>query len=303
LTDTILTNRDSPHSELVIDVASRIRALILFERLPEGYHLSARKLAERFDVSRAPVEQALQLLREEGAVTHIANRGCFVGEKAGSYALTEPQGESTHLRRTYFRLADDRLSGKLPDQVSESYLRKTYELSDSELRALFNRIVREGWAERRPGYGWTFSSVLTTPRALEQNYRVRLILEPAALLEPEYYLPPDKAELLRRNEEELLSGSVDGMSPDLLYERGVQFHITLAQGCQNTFLVDCLRRLHAIRRLLAYKTMVDRSRYYHQAEEHLKILEFVMAKRNDEASEALRRHISGVMNNLRPLVS
>ena len=303
MTDEILKDRNGLYSELVIDLANRIRSLILFERFPEGHHLSALKLAERFDVSRAPIEQALQLLRKEKVVVHIANRGCFVGKHAGSNTLAESQSESTHLRRTYFRLADDRLSGKLPDQVSESYLRKTYDLSDSELRALFNRIIREGWAERRPGYGWTFSSVLTTPRALEQNYRVRLILEPAALLEPEYFLAPEKAELLRKNDEELLSGSVENMSPDVLYERGVQFHMTLAQGSQNTFLIDCLRRLHAIRRLLAYRTMLDRSRYYRQAEEHLHILELVVARRNDEAAEALRQHISGVMKTLRPLVS
>ena len=40
---------------------------------------------------------------------------------------------------------------------------------------------------------WSFSPMLMTPESLEQTYRVRLALEPAALLEPTYRLDPDVA--------------------------------------------------------------------------------------------------------------
>jgi DNA-binding GntR family transcriptional regulator len=286
-------------SSLAIDLAGRIRALIQLERFASGRHLTAREFADRFDVSRPPVEQALQLLATENIVVHIPNRGYFVGEAALTQSAAFSCGQETYLTRVYFRLAEDRLNDQLPDQVSEAYLRKIYGLTESDLRSLINRIVQEGWAERRPGYGWSFSSVLTTPQALEQNYRVRLILEPAGLVEPGFNLSPEKAEICRMNEEELLSGKIDKFSPDILYERGVQFHHTLAEASNNPFLVDALRRLHATRRLLAYRTMVDRSRHYRQAEQHLQILELLTAKRNDEAAAAMRAHLQGVVISLR----
>ena len=85
------------------------------------------------------------------------------------------------LTRIYFRLADDRLQGRLPEQVSETYLRERYDLTRVQLTTLLGRICQEGWAERRPGYGWVFSEMLTTPEALLQTYRLRMALEPAAM--------------------------------------------------------------------------------------------------------------------------
>lgn len=299
-TTIVKSPRPARQSELIRDLAARILAHIQFEGCPPGRHLTARELADLFDVSRPPVEQALQLLATKNIVEHKPNRGYFVGNFGSDITTAEPGGEN-ELKRLYFQIADDRLCGKLPDQVSEAYLRKTYSISEGQLRFLTNRIVREGWAERRPGYGWTFSSVLSTPRALEQNYRVRLILEPAALLEPGFLLTPEKAQRCRQSEQSLLAGDIDRISADALYERGVQFHLTLADASQNPFLIDAIRRLHIIRRLLAYRTMTDRTRHYRQSKQHLHILDLVMKKRNDEAAEAMRAHLQGVVVSLRSL--
>ncbi len=284
--------------EITHEVAARIVDHIEAEQLAPGTHMSAQNLADRLAVSRSPVTQALRLLSDKGLVVHEPNRGFFLtGVKGGS---AEALGLSCHdeLREVYFRIAEDRLSGALEDQVSEAYLRDRYGLTRGELNTLLNRISREGWAERRRGYGWTFSHVLTTPEALDQTYRLRIALEPNALLEPSFHMARSEAAKWRRVEEKLIAGEIDTLSADELHDKGVNFHEALAAASGNPFFLEALKRVNRVRRLLSYRSMIDRSRYYGQAEQHLQILEHVERGRNEEAAEAMRDHLESVVRNL-----
>ena len=50
----------------------------------------------------------------------------------------------------YFEIAEDRLAGKLPQQVTENELMRRYDLPRSRLVKILNRIAQEGWIERLP---------------------------------------------------------------------------------------------------------------------------------------------------------
>lgn len=284
-------------------LAARIVEYIAEEKLPVGTHVPTQDLADRFAVSRSPINQALKLLCDKGLVTHRPNKGYFVAATAP--ATPEHMGLTSEgeLAEVYFRIAEDRLSGKLGDQVSESYLRQAYGVTRTRLNQLLSRISQEGWAERRPGYGWTFSAVLTTPEALEQTYRLRMAIEPAALLEPTFQLSREAAEHCRASEQWMLSGGIETASADALYERGVRFHETLVAASRNPFFLDALRRVNRVRRLLAYRSMIDRRRYYSQAREHLRILDLLVRERNEEAADAMRRHLQSVVRNLKKIQS
>ena len=56
-------------------VAELIREAILCGECADGERLPENDLARRYGVSRIPLREALQLLRGEGLVTTIANRG------------------------------------------------------------------------------------------------------------------------------------------------------------------------------------------------------------------------------------
>lgn len=284
--------------EITREVAARIVEHIGAEQLAPGTHMSAQHLADRLDVSRSPVTQALRLLSDKGVVVHEPNRGFFLTGARPSSAEAIGLADDDALKAVYFRIAEDRLRGDLDDQVSESHLRDRYGLTRGELTTLLNRISREGWAERRRGYGWTFSPVLTTPEALDQTYRLRMALEPKALLEPSFRLPRGVADRWRAVEERLLAGEIDTLSADALHEKGVSFHETLAAASGNPFFLDALRRVNRVRRLLSYRSMLDRSRYYSQAEQHLGILDLLLRGRNEEAAEAMHRHLESVVGNL-----
>ncbi len=185
-------------------IATQIVDLIQAEGLEVGSHLPAQMIADRLRVSRSPVNEALALLHEKGILLREKNRGYFVAKPVtapASVVATElGLGEDDVVTRAYFRIADDRLKGLLPDTFAEQTIRTRYGLTITQLNSVLGRIAQEGWAERKPGYGWQFSTMLTTPDSLLQSYRLRLALEPAALLEPGYRLDPRVMERLRAAE-------------------------------------------------------------------------------------------------------
>ena len=251
-------------SELSEALAARIVDHISAEKLAAGTHIAAQDLADRFSVSRSPINQALRLLYEKGILAHERNRGYLVGEAGEVSGVDLGLPTEGELNRVYLQIADDRSHGRLPNQVSESLIRKRYELTRAQTAAVLGRIAQEGWVERRPGYGWEFSEMLTTPEALLQTYRARMALEPAALLEPGYRLEPAVIERLRATEVELLDGALETISPDALHERGVRFHESIVAAGRNPFFLDALRRINRVRRLLSYRSMATRERYHEQ---------------------------------------
>jgi DNA-binding GntR family transcriptional regulator len=292
-------------SELNEAIAARIVEHISTEKLAAGTHIAAQDLADRFNVSRSPINKALRLLHQKGVLTHERNRGYLVGE-AGEVSGEElGLPREAALNKVYLQIADDRSHGRLPMQVSESEIRKRYDLTRAQTATVLGRIAQEGWVARRPGYGWEFSEMLTTPEALIQTYRARMALEPAALLEPGYQLEPSIIERLRSTEEELLDGALETISPDVLHDRGVRFHESIVGAGKNPFFLDALRRINRVRRLLSYRSMSTRGRYHQQCQEHLDILGLIEQHRNAEAADALRAHLVTTIRNLeriRPLM-
>ena len=140
--------------------------------------------------------------------------------------------------------------------------------------------------------------MLTTPESLEQTYRVRLAIEPAALLEPTYNLDPETAARCRAAEMRLLDGAIETDTADALHDRGVRFHEAIIGASGNPFFLETVRRINRVRRLLSYRSMIERRRYRQQCAEHLQILDLLEAGRNGDASRALRRHLKHTVRNL-----
>src|SRR5450756_2935468 len=63
---------------LATDVAALIRQEILAGKMRAGERLVESRLAADLGISRAPVREALKLLRAEGLVGQEPNRGAFV---------------------------------------------------------------------------------------------------------------------------------------------------------------------------------------------------------------------------------
>jgi DNA-binding GntR family transcriptional regulator len=219
---------------LASSLAAQFTEEIRTGRLAVGVHLSAQALADRYGVSRSPVSEALRELATKGLVQHQAQKGYFVAS-CGDGLPEMPAVSDDPINAAYLALAEDWLDDRIPDIISVNFLRERYGLSLGQVQSIVTRVIKEGWVERRAGYGLQFTAMLNSADALLQTYRFRIAMEPAALLEPSYELDREKARECRRVEEFMLAGGVEGMSTEELYDRGVRFHELIVAGSQNPF--------------------------------------------------------------------
>ena len=112
------------------------------------------------------------------------------------------------------------------------------------------RAAREGWAERKQGYGWRLLPVAQTPESFEQIYRFRMIIEPAGMLEPGFNPDPVTLSELRRVQERMLECDIDRLPAERLLENGATFHEELLRLSGNPFLHMSLVQVNRMRRLL-----------------------------------------------------
>lgn len=276
-------------------ISKQIVELVKNQSWDVGTHLPAQMLADRLRVSRQPINTALAMLHENGLLTRERNKGYFVGEgfldQVNNIVQALGLDENDAVTSVYFRIADDLLKGELPQEFSEQLIKNRYNLTASQLNAVLSRIAQEGWAERKPGYGWIFSSMLLTPDSLLQSYRLRLALEPAALLEPSFKLNREAVAQCRAVELHLLNGGIETATADELHNRGVRFHESLVEASGNAFFIDTIKRVNRVRRLLSYRSMRQRDRYPEHCRQHLHLLDLLEKERNDEASAFMTEHL------------
>jgi DNA-binding GntR family transcriptional regulator len=269
-------------------LARQIIEWVRRDGLAPGAHLPEQGLANLFQVSRTPVRLALVALQAQGVVERHRNRGFFLKQVPAPGPADAADEDAL-----YLRIADDHLSGLIGPRVAESELLRRYDVPRSHLMRLLARMVKEGWLERRRGQGWEFQPVLRSSETYAQGYRFRLLIEPAALLEPGYSLDPLVAARLRAEQRAMLDGGWQSFSPAGTHRIGAEFHEGIVGGSGNPFLIESMRRVNGMRRLIEYRIHLDRTRLVRICEEHLRILDLIEAGDMEAASAFLRTHLQG----------
>ncbi len=256
-----------------------------------GQRLTEQALANELGVSRSPIRKALQYLESAGVVASSPNRGFYLKQAAAeAIRLAIPTVEESD-EALYMRVADERLSGVLPEEITEVDLMERYELTRLQVQRILNRMGREGLAERKPGRGWVFRPFLSSDTAYREGYRFRMIIEPAALLEPSFKIDKSAFERVRRDQRAMLDGGIEKWPRSELFRAGSQFHEALVASSNNNFLLEAIRNVNQLRRLVEYRVNVDRTRLYRQCEEHLMLLDLIESGDRVEASFKLRQHL------------
>jgi DNA-binding GntR family transcriptional regulator len=170
---------------------------------------------------------------------------------------------------------------------------RRYDVSRTRLVKYLLRMQHEGWLERLPGHGWEFQPTLSSPEVYEQSFRFRLLIEPVALIEPGYVLTPDVITNLRNQQQAMLDGGIFSYSRSHTFQIGASFHEALVAGAQNPFLLDSIRRVNRLRRLMEYRLTTGRSRMIQQCKEHLALLDLVESGDFKAASAFLHKHLEG----------
>ncbi|MFC7329220.1 GntR family transcriptional regulator [Marinactinospora rubrisoli] len=286
--------RGRPRSSLATSLAMRVIGLVRRRGLGEGAHITEQWVADELGVSRSPARRALLFLAELDIVERVPNRGFFLTRPAaelGEVGLdSAPEEEET----AYFQLIDDQLGERFGAEFTAAEISRRYGLSARQAERLLIRMEGEDLVRRRPGRGWEFQGVLSTPESHDQSYRFRMIVEPAAVLEPGFAVDPETFAEHRARQEALLRGRILTSPRTELFRTGAEFHEMIVACSANAFLVDAVRRQNRLRRLIEYRHQFDRSRLVAQAREHLLLLDLLERGELRAAADLLHAHLDRV---------
>ncbi|MBB3610258.1 GntR family transcriptional regulator [Rhizobium sp. BK602] len=282
-------------SSLIPQISGNIIEFVKTNGMRQGQHLPLQMLADTFRVSRAPIMSALRSLEGRGIVRAEPNRGYFLAVDSENLdALRSDNAkDSDGDEAIYFRIAEDRFSGKLDERVSENEMMRLYDLPRSRLLKILHRIADEGWIERLPGNGWSFRQTLTSRQSYEDGYAFRAVIEQQAMLLPSFEPDPEGFRRARQVQSELGQGGYQTWSRADIFKANNEFHEMLVACSRNEFFLDAIKRINRLRRLIEYHITIDRSRLPRQTAEHLHILDLVEDGRRNEAAAFLYTHIMG----------
>jgi DNA-binding GntR family transcriptional regulator len=280
---------------LIRRVAADILARIREQQLPPGTRLVERDLAEHLRVSRSPVRGALRLLQDDGVVAPGDSGGYVVRQPPEALADSGVRpGPASDDEQLYLRVAGDRLDGALPERVTEAALVRRYDLTPAQLTRVLRRISGEGWIERLPGYGWTFLPMLSSLTAYQDSYRFRLVIEPAAILEPTFQVDRPAIERVRQQQQDLVDGGIWTIGNADLFDLNRSFHEAVIACTHNAFFTDALHRVDDLRRLIEYRRSLERERAVVRCREHVALADLLLAGNTAAAAACMHDHLATV---------
>jgi len=287
-------------SPLVPSLANQIVAMVRRDGIEVGARLTEQQLCEELGVSRSPVRRALQFLETAGVVKSEPNKGFRLSKSSKELGGLAVQERADSDETLYLAIVEDRLAGRLGGEIAEVDLMERYSSNRQRIQRILHRMAREGMIERKPGRGWLFQYILNTPEAYRESYRLRMILEPAALLEPGYAIDQAELDKCYREQSELLSGGIERWARSELFRPGVHLHETIAAGAHNRLLLDALKKVNQLRRLVEYRSKTDHAHMTRQCTEHLELIDLLRRGERIEASHFLREHLNGARNRQVP---
>lgn len=287
-------------SRLQRGLLPRIVDLLRADGLVAGDRVTELALTERLQVSRTPVRAAL---------AHLASLGVLRQRATGGYELARVPAAGEDLGVAVDADADDRLSlliardrmdGSLPTEVSEADLMRRYGVSRTMIQRILGQLAEVALVERKPGHGWIFQQTLVDRAARQESYRFRLLIEPAALLEPGFRLDPAWIADMRRRHRGFLDEPWRETKSIALFETNAAFHEGLAAASGNRYFAAAVQQQNRLRRFSNYDWVYGHRRVLVSCSEHLEILDRLEAGDHAIAAALLRRHLERASDLVRP---
>lgn len=293
------TRRRLNTSRLQTRLAGRILNHAREQGFEAGAWLSENALAQAFGVSRTPVRGALVALSKRGLVNAVPRRGYVLKRPVRDQDLAQYSEAESVDDRLAERMAADRFSGRLPDQVSEADLMRRYGMARGPLVRALTHMAQDGVIERRDGHGWQFLPTLDSPQLHDESYRFRLLIEPACLLEPTYHFDAARARRLQSQHLELLSSGLKQVSSVRFFELNADFHEFIGACSGNRYLHQAVVNQNRLRRFFSYHWTEGTERMRDSCNEHVAILNRLSEGDQEQAATLLRLHLLGA-SRIRP---
>jgi len=280
------------------NLAAQIVLFLQRQHLDSGSTLTELGLAQQLGVSRTPVRAALRLLESEGVLTREdapaqGRRGTWrVAQNAATMQRPNLAPPIADTERLFISIARDRLEGILPGDVSEADLIRRYDVSRPTVLNVMTRLAEVGQVERKTGHGWTFASAAVDASTRQESFRFRMVIEPAALLEPGYALDAAWSADMRDRHERMLSSPWQDTQAVALFDLNAEFHEGLAAASGNRFFQRAVEQQNRLRRFVNVNWQHGPERVQVSCREHLGILDQVEAGNAEVAAALMRQHLS-----------
>lgn len=191
-------------------VADTLRRNIDAGRLPEGTVLLEGPLAQIFRLSRAPVQRALQELEGEGLVARFEGRGYLV---VGSSVARQPrrldlasldldlpiEADDGFRDRQTWRQIYETVEGDITRclvfgryRIIETELAEHFRVSRTIVRDVLGRLQDRRLVNKGANSHWIAGPI--TARTIKDQFEIRRILEPPALISAAGFLPAHRLE-------------------------------------------------------------------------------------------------------------
>lgn len=275
---------------LVQQIISHVRR----ENPPIGTRLAELTLAKTMGTARTPIQAALAYLKKRGVVQHHRNRGYFLKIPASALLDLANELALTSEDNAYQRILECRMEKKIPDVVTEAELIRIVKYPRARISKALARISQEGWVERRQSQGWQFLAMIDSAEALRESIELRLLIEPQGILSPAFKPDPVALQKYLTWPRGVAGGAYESMTAMEIFNASVEFHETVASWSNNRFILQTIRRINRLRRLVLYKNLneqLKRGVFHDHFQEHLSIVEKIAQNDYLSAATLLRDHL------------
>lgn len=288
--------RQSKEAQGQFLLARQIVAYVFEQKLDQGHHLVETALADRFGVSRTLIRASLKRLADERIVEPRRNQGFFLlksWDQLDGRVITVPPSVEDAL---YRRVVRDRISGKIPERITQVALIERYGADRSAMLRVLQTMADEGIVAKNKGHGWTFLPTINTEASVLNSYDFRRTLEPNGILLNSFRPDATALERLRAAHVALLSRADTASGPHL-FDLDTEFHETIASFTNNSFFLQAIQQQNRLRRLMEYRGYENRRRVRVWVREHLAIIDALEANRRGLASKLMHEHLDKAYRN------
>ncbi|MEU8577853.1 GntR family transcriptional regulator [Streptomyces asoensis] len=185
------------------------------------------------------------------------------------------------------------IAGELrPGEVySAPALATRFGVSATPVREAMLDLAKEGLVHAVPNKGFRVTEV--SDRQLDEYTHVRALIEIPTVVALVRTADPVSLEALRPAAREIVTAAVAG---DLIayVEADTRFHLGLLALAGNTHLVEVVRGLRGRARLYGLTALAASGRLLSSAEEHLELLDALLARDERAVHEVMTRHLGHV---------
>ncbi|NJP49755.1 GntR family transcriptional regulator [Streptomyces sp. SBST2-5] len=185
------------------------------------------------------------------------------------------------------------IAGELrPGEIhSAPGLAARFGVSATPVREALLDLAKEGLVDTVPNKGFRVTAV--SERQLDEYTHIRSLIETPTTVSLAGTADPEDLRALRPVAEEVVTAAV---AADLIayIEADLRFHLGLLRLAGNRHLVEVVRDLRRRSRLYGLTALAEQGRLRASAEEHLEILDALLARDEDAVRAVMERHLGHV---------